>query len=187
MTPALVISAPGGLVYLIHLDPAYKHARHYTGWTANLDQRLAEHRAGAGARLLDVVQKAGGSWHLVRTWPGTRSLERAIKDMRAVPQLCPECTPHPLPLTRGRAARLVDRSADLVTDPPPLHASPVLDAWVPVPDPAAPVPSVLGGRLAGPEAYQDMAGIADSLIRGWRAEMDADALSLPALALGAAS
>jgi hypothetical protein len=63
----------------------------------------------------------------------------------------------------------------------------VPDAWVPVPGPAAPVPSVFGGRLAGPEACQDMAGVADSLIRGWRAEMDAGALSLPALALGAAS
>jgi predicted GIY-YIG superfamily endonuclease len=177
---------PRGTVYLIHLDPPYKHARHYTGWTANLDQRLAEHRAGIGARLLDVAQKAGGSWHLVRTWPGTKKLERAIKDTRAVPRLCPECSPHPDPLTRGRAARLVDRPADLTPGPPPLHAFPGLDTrvaiepqpspapeLVPIPDPGAEPASIWPGRPAGPEACRDLVDVTDKLISGWRAELDA--------------
>ncbi|MBO0802771.1 MAG: hypothetical protein J2P25_06810 [Nocardiopsaceae bacterium] len=97
----------GPVVYLIHLDPAYRHARHYLGWTDDLPARLAKHWAGTGARLLAVAREAGGSWHLARTWPGTRALERALKDMRVAPKLCPECTPHPLPLGRGRAARLL--------------------------------------------------------------------------------
>lgn len=177
---------PVGTVYLIHLDPAYKHARHYTGWSANLEQRLEEHRAGIGARLLDVVQKAGGSWHLVRTWRGTRELERAIKDMRAVPQLCPECSPHPLPLTRGRAARLVRDRADPVPQPPRRRALPgpaaALPAErqaspeperVPVPDPREPVPSVFPGRPASPEVYRSLWDVTDRLISGWRAELDA--------------
>ena len=44
--------APGGVVYLVHFSEPYRHARHYTGWTVDLDARLAEHRAGRGARLL---------------------------------------------------------------------------------------------------------------------------------------
>ncbi|MDL4817376.1 hypothetical protein [Actinomadura opuntiae] len=41
-----------GIVYLLHFTRPYKHAKHYTGWTSDLDARLAEHAAGRGARLL---------------------------------------------------------------------------------------------------------------------------------------
>ena len=48
-----------GLVYLLHfIDPAtgeparYRHAKHYTGWTSDLDARLTEPRPVA----------APGSW-----------------------------------------------------------------------------------------------------------------------------
>jgi predicted GIY-YIG superfamily endonuclease len=38
-----------GIVYLLHFDQPYKHARHYVGWTArNVKRRLAEHEAGRG-------------------------------------------------------------------------------------------------------------------------------------------
>jgi hypothetical protein len=43
---------PIGTVYLIHLDRPYRHARHYTGWTPDLDTRLTRHAKGQGARLL---------------------------------------------------------------------------------------------------------------------------------------
>ena len=39
-----------GLIYLLHFDRSYRHARHYLGYTENLDARLAAHRAGAAAR-----------------------------------------------------------------------------------------------------------------------------------------
>jgi predicted GIY-YIG superfamily endonuclease len=93
-----------GTVYLIHFDTPYNHARHYTGWTSNLPERLEAHRHGRGARLMEVITDAGISWHVARTWPGDRTRERAIKNRHAAPQLCPDCTPHPLPVTRGRAA-----------------------------------------------------------------------------------
>ncbi len=97
--------ADGGTVYLLHLDPPVKHARHYVGCTSKgVEQRLEAHRAGRGARLLEVVKEAGGTFRLARTWPGSRALERAIKDRKNAPKLCPECTPRPLPVTRGRAA-----------------------------------------------------------------------------------
>jgi len=54
-----------GVVYMLHFDRPYKHARHYVGWTArNVKRRLAEHEAGRGARLLSVVRAAGIGWQL---------------------------------------------------------------------------------------------------------------------------
>jgi hypothetical protein len=46
--------AAEGLVYLLHFSEPYQHARHYTGWTHDLDARLQLHRAGRGARLLPL-------------------------------------------------------------------------------------------------------------------------------------
>ena len=106
MTTASV-PGPGqdpGTVYLLHLDPSYRHARHYLGWTRDLDARLQAHRDGQGVRLMEVVKQAGGSFHLTRTWPGGRDRERAIKDRHEAPNLCPECSGHPKPVQAGRSA-----------------------------------------------------------------------------------
>ncbi|SBW27308.1 endonuclease [Protofrankia symbiont of Coriaria ruscifolia] len=84
-----------GTVYLIHFDRPYRHAAHYTGWTVDLDTRLAEHAAGRGARLLAVVQAAGIGWRLARTWPGTRSRERQIKKQGGASRFCPLCGVRP--------------------------------------------------------------------------------------------
>jgi len=84
-----------GTIYLIHLDTPYKHARHYTGWTTDLEARLQAHRNGHGARLMQVITEAGITWRLARTWPGGRARERAIKDRHEAPRLCPECTAPP--------------------------------------------------------------------------------------------
>ena len=43
-----------GIVYLLHFERSYRHARHYIGFTQNLEQRLAEHRAGRGSPLLPI-------------------------------------------------------------------------------------------------------------------------------------
>lgn len=84
-------------VYLIHFDRPYKHARHYVGYTAaeSLEDRLARHRSGRGARLLHVVQRAGISWQVVRTWrfdsiQEARRKERALKGRGQGPR-CPAC------------------------------------------------------------------------------------------------
>jgi predicted GIY-YIG superfamily endonuclease len=81
------------VVYLLHFERPYKHARHYVGYTDDLDRRLAEHRSGSGARLLAVIAEAGIGWTLARTWPGGRDLERAIKRAGHTPRLCPICNP----------------------------------------------------------------------------------------------
>lgn len=86
---------PGGTVYLLHLAEPFGHARHYTGWASdgNLHRRLAHHAAGSGANLLRHVGKAGIGWELARTWPGTRTEERRLKNRGGASRRCPLCTP----------------------------------------------------------------------------------------------
>jgi predicted GIY-YIG superfamily endonuclease len=89
-----VVSAAAGqvgVIYLLHFDRPYKHARHYTGWTDDLDARLARHARGDGARLLAVAYAAGIRWELARTWPGPRALERRIKRRGSAARHCPLC------------------------------------------------------------------------------------------------
>ncbi len=95
-----------GTVYLLHFDRPYQHASHYTGWTCDLDSRLAEHAAGRGARLLAVIGQAGIGFTLARIWPGPRSRERALKRQGGAARRCPLCGIHPRTnLTRSGGTR----------------------------------------------------------------------------------
>lgn len=80
-----------GVVYLIHFNRAYKHARHYMGYSEDLDKRITDHLAGMGARLMEVVTQAGIEWKVSRTWRGGRGLERQLKNHHNAPRLCPIC------------------------------------------------------------------------------------------------
>ena len=86
---------PLGTVYLLHFDQPYQHARHYTGFTEDLLERLEKHARGHGARLMNVISHTGIGFVLVRTCEGTRDTERAIKNMGGAVRYCPACTPHP--------------------------------------------------------------------------------------------
>ncbi|HYU74203.1 MAG TPA: hypothetical protein VEL31_16150, partial [Ktedonobacteraceae bacterium] len=97
-------------VYLIHFTTPYKHARHYLGSTCFLDERLAAHANGSGARLMEVVSQAGITWELARLWPcesepEMRQLEKYYKHRHNSGQICPSCNPHlpPNPLAMLRA------------------------------------------------------------------------------------
>jgi hypothetical protein len=97
-------SAPPGVpgtIYLIHFDRAYQHATHYLGWTGvgKLEDRLAAHRAGRGARLMEVVKNAGIDWKLARTWQGDRNRERQLKRQGGKSRLCPICGVNPRKVT----------------------------------------------------------------------------------------
>jgi predicted GIY-YIG superfamily endonuclease len=84
-------------VYLLHFDTPYKHAAHYTGYTDDLESRLAAHRAGQGARLIAVIQEAGITWQLARVWEGaSRSEERALKRQGGASRRCPMCGVKPV-------------------------------------------------------------------------------------------
>jgi hypothetical protein len=110
--PGLAVPA-ASVVYLLHLVPAYRHARHYLGFAASsgfLPRRLHEHATGRGARLVAVALAAGCRFELVRLWPGSRDDERRLKNQRAVPRLlCPACP------TRAQARRLAGQC--LLPDP----------------------------------------------------------------------
>lgn len=84
-----------GVVYLLHFDRPYRHAGHYTGWTSNLADRLTQHTAGRGARLLAVITQAGIGFTLARTWTGTRRRERALKRQGGASRRCPLCGTQP--------------------------------------------------------------------------------------------
>jgi hypothetical protein len=54
--------------------------------------RLGEHAAGRGARLVEVITQAGISFRLARTWPGvTRARERQLKQQGGASRRCPIC------------------------------------------------------------------------------------------------
>jgi hypothetical protein len=96
--PALLIPSVD-MVYLVHLQPAYRHARHYLGFAerSGLPKRLREHATSdhQGARLLRVALAAGGDFELTRLWVGSRRLERQLKQHKATPRLlCPACPNH---------------------------------------------------------------------------------------------
>lgn len=79
------------MVYLIHFAEKYEHAGHYLGYAKHLDARIAHHRNGTGARLMQVVNEAGIDWQVVRTWEGGRDVERFLKAKKNAPYLCPVC------------------------------------------------------------------------------------------------
>ncbi len=84
----------GPTVYFMHVARPFKHAAHYLGYTNNLIARIAQHRAGRGARLSEVIGKHEIGFEVVRTWPGDRKLERRLKRWHAGPRVCPICQGH---------------------------------------------------------------------------------------------
>jgi predicted GIY-YIG superfamily endonuclease len=80
-----------GVVYLLHFEQPYKHAKHYLGWSEDLDSRIAAHDAGKGSNLVAVVAAAGIAWTIARTWNGTRARERQLKKQGGASRFCPVC------------------------------------------------------------------------------------------------
>jgi predicted GIY-YIG superfamily endonuclease len=81
-----------GTIYLIHFDRPYKHAGHYLGYASDLEKRLERHRKGRGSRLLDVIQKEGIDWEVVRTWsPAGPVVEAELKRYHNNRLLSPIC------------------------------------------------------------------------------------------------
>jgi predicted GIY-YIG superfamily endonuclease len=122
------MTSPLGIVYLLHFSQPYQHARHYTGWTEDLIERLGEHASGRGARLTAVIRQAGIGFTLVRTCEGTRATERAIKNAGGAVRYCPLCTPHP------RNGHWGPVPADLTPRYYPCHAPEGPHFYIPVPE-----------------------------------------------------
>jgi predicted GIY-YIG superfamily endonuclease len=82
--------AHNGIVYLLHFDRSYRHARHYIGFTQNLEQRLSEHRAGRGSPLIAAAIADGIDFQLAAVWEGDRRDERRLhRQKNARARLCP--------------------------------------------------------------------------------------------------
>ena len=81
-----------GIVYLLHFSTPYKHAKHYIGFTKDLESRIQRHLGGDGARLIEVIVKEGITFVVARTWKSkTRGFERRLKNLKNTPRFCPIC------------------------------------------------------------------------------------------------
>jgi predicted GIY-YIG superfamily endonuclease len=81
-----------GSVYLVHMARALHGARHYLGFTTNVAQRVARHKAGRGAPLLGEATRRGISWRVVRRWLRKDGFfEQELKRNHALHDLCPVC------------------------------------------------------------------------------------------------
>lgn len=82
-----------GTIYLLHFDKPFGHAKHYIGWTdRNVEDRIAEHDRGHGARLLRLARAAGVNFKVARLWHDvTRTDERKIKKQGGASRRCPMC------------------------------------------------------------------------------------------------
>ena len=89
-------------VYLLHFSRPLCHAKHYLGSATNLDERLAEHQRGQGARLTQVVLELGITFECVRTWKGGRKEERKFKNWKKATALCPLCRQEVNAMRRAR-------------------------------------------------------------------------------------
>jgi len=102
-------------VYLLHFSEPFGHARHYVGVTsrADVNERLAEHRSGRGARLCAYAVAAGIKLILARTWEGVpRFTELKLKG-RGKRKICPLC------IEEDRLAKnsRLEPGREAVTDP----------------------------------------------------------------------
>jgi hypothetical protein len=82
-------------VYLLHFDRPFHHAQHYTGFTVDLERRLAQHRSPTNHthnRLMQAIHESGIGFKIGRVWPdGDRELERRLKRWRQPRRICEIC------------------------------------------------------------------------------------------------
>jgi len=105
----------GPTVYVLHVERPFKQSAHYLGYTNTLIARIAQHRAGQGARLMAKIGWYGIGFEVVRTWPGDRKLERRssalarwatfMPDLSGPPPRAAPPTPLILTLMEPRACR----------------------------------------------------------------------------------
>lgn len=88
-----------GTIYVLHIEPPYRHAAHYVGWTGKDDvaERLAAHYAGNGSPLIRAAVRAGCDVRLTNTFRGTRTDERRLKNGSHRGTYCGRCRWKPKP------------------------------------------------------------------------------------------
>jgi len=79
-------------VYLIHIEPAFRHFRHYLGWSPNIEKRFKAHKNGQGARLTKLASMAGHELKLARVWLDATPIDERRLKGRSLKPLCPVCS-----------------------------------------------------------------------------------------------
>lgn len=78
-------------------------ARHYIGFSEDIEARLEEHRRGNGSAFMAAVSQRGIEWTLARVWPGQgRDWERHLKRQKHAARLCPICNQNALECCKKR-------------------------------------------------------------------------------------
>jgi hypothetical protein len=70
-------------------------AQHYIGWALVAAERISAQTAGQGAAIVRHVQARGIGFLVAATWPGTRALERQLKNRKHASRFCPVCQQTP--------------------------------------------------------------------------------------------
>ncbi|HEY6252032.1 MAG TPA: hypothetical protein VI685_18910, partial [Candidatus Angelobacter sp.] len=79
------------MIYLLHYDRPLHHAQHYLG-SCDDPQRIQDHGNGTSrARLPQVFCQLGVQFVVARTWEGSRTGERKLKNQKNARVLCPIC------------------------------------------------------------------------------------------------
>jgi hypothetical protein len=106
-------------VYVLHLDPPYKHARHYIGYTpdATAERRVNEHLSclSKGNPLVRAAVEAGCEVTLAHEYPGAgRDFERWLKARRDTARWCKCCGLNevPVPTPERMTARFLAKKPD---------------------------------------------------------------------------
>lgn len=99
-----------GEVYLFHfnaplgnLSNPRAQARHYVGFSDDLDSRIAAHLAGKGAKIVAAALRQGLIFELYH-WPAPLASEKLIKRRKETHVFCPACCatagrkPRPIPI-----------------------------------------------------------------------------------------
>src|SRR5260370_35424273 len=62
----------GKKVYLIHLDQALKNAKHYLGFSEDVQEQVQQNRNERGAVFMRAISKEGIAWHVAGLWHADR-------------------------------------------------------------------------------------------------------------------
>jgi predicted GIY-YIG superfamily endonuclease len=90
-------------VYVLHIEPPFKHARHYIGYTPDksAERRVNEHLScsGKGSPLIRYAVQAGCTITVAHVYKGaTRQVEAWLKARRDTRKWCPCCGVHKVSL-----------------------------------------------------------------------------------------
>lgn len=80
-------------LYLLHITPPYKHAKHYLGVTRRdgIVPRWLEHMNKEGANLTRYARNAGSQLILTRIWLRAEFKQEKKLKGRSLKPLCPVC------------------------------------------------------------------------------------------------